>query len=78
MNFPSGLNSAPLFKISFEVWTIFKIFIEFVTTYFLFYVLVFWPRGILAPLPGVEPASPTLGGKFLTTEPPEKCLGSTS
>ena len=25
------------------MWTIFKVFIEFVTISFLFYVLVFWP-----------------------------------
>ena len=28
------------------MWTIFKIFIEFVTTLFLFYALVFWPQGM--------------------------------
>ena len=28
------------------MWTIFKVFIEFVTLLLLFYVLVFWPRGI--------------------------------
>ena len=27
------------------MWTIFKVFIEFVTILLLFYVLVFWPRG---------------------------------
>ena len=27
----------------------FKVFIEFVTILFLFYVLVFWPPGILVP-----------------------------
>ena len=39
------LNSLLLFfflKI-FLVWTIFKVFIEFVTILLLFYVLVFWP-----------------------------------
>ena len=29
----------------FLMWTIFKVFIEFVTILFLFYVLVFWPGG---------------------------------
>ena len=29
----------------FLMWTIFKVFIEFVTILLLFYVLVFWPRG---------------------------------
>ena len=30
----------------FLTWTIFKVFTEFVTVLFLFYVLVFWPRGM--------------------------------
>ena len=30
----------------FLMWTIFKVFIEFVTILLLFYVLVFWPRGM--------------------------------
>ena len=69
----------PLFLLRYLLmWTIFKVFIKFVTTYFLLYVLVFWPRGILAPLPGIKPASPTLEGKFLPTGPPGKGLGSTS
>ena len=28
------------------MWTIFKVFIELITTLFLFYVLVFWPQGM--------------------------------
>ena len=28
----------------FPMWTIFKVFIEFVTVLLLFYVLVLWPR----------------------------------
>ena len=28
------------------MWTVFKVFIEFVTILLLFYVLVFWLRGI--------------------------------
>ena len=28
----------------FLMWTIFKVFIEFVTILFLFYALVFWPQ----------------------------------
>ena len=28
------------------MWAIFKVFIEFVTTLFLCYVLVFWPQGM--------------------------------
>ena len=33
-------------KIFFDVDHFFKVFIEFVTTLLLFYVLVFWPRGM--------------------------------
>ena len=32
--------------IFFLIWTIFKVFIEFVTVLLLFYVLVFWPQGM--------------------------------
>ena len=28
------------------MWTIFKVFIEFVTILLLFYALVFWPQGM--------------------------------
>ena len=31
------------------MWTILKVFIELVTTLLLFYVLVFWPRGMWDP-----------------------------
>ena len=47
MDFPSFLGS--LFQIFFLVlmWTnVLKVFIEFVTILLLFYVLVFWPRGM--------------------------------
>ena len=30
----------------FLIWTIFKVFIEFITILFLFYVLAFWPQGM--------------------------------
>ena len=33
----------------FLMWSIFKVFIEFVTVLLLFYVLVFWPRGMWDP-----------------------------
>ena len=54
------------------MWTIFKVFIEFVTILLLFYVLVFWPQGMwdLSSRPGIEPASPALEGEVLTTGPP--------
>ena len=58
------------------MWTIFKVFIEFVTILLLFYVF-FWffgheACGILAPRPGIEPAPPALEGEVLTTGPPGK------
>ena len=34
------------FVFSFLIWTVFKVFTEFVTTLFLFSVLVFWPQGM--------------------------------
>jgi len=51
--------------------TIFKVFIEFVTILFLFYV-GHEACGIIAPQPGIEPAPPALEGKVLTTGPPGK------
>ena len=59
------------------MWTIFELFIEFVTILLLFYVLVFFGSeacGILAPRPGIEPVPPALEGKVLTTGPPGKSL----
>ena len=51
------------------MWTIFKVFTEFVTILLLFYVLVFWPRGMwdLNSQPGISPTPPAL--KVLTTGP---------
>ena len=61
------------FKIFF-MWTIFKVFIEFVTILLLFHVLVFWPLGMWAlSSPNRDGTSPpALGGKVLTTGPPGK------
>ena len=53
------------------MWTIFKVFIEFVIVLLLFYVLVFWVFG-LAPQPGREPTPPALEGEVLATAPPGK------
>ena len=60
-----------IFKIFF-MWTIFKVVIEFVTILLLFYVFYFGHKawGILAPWVGIEPVSPVLEGKVLTTGPP--------
>ena len=35
-----------IFKDFFFIWTIFKVFTEFVTILLPFYVLVFWPQGM--------------------------------
>ena len=59
------------------VWTIFKVFIEFVTILLLFYVLFLFGHeawGILAPPPGIEPIPLALEGEVLTTGPSRKSL----
>ena len=53
----------------FLMWTVFKVFIEFVTILLLFYVL--WD---LSYRPWFEPAHPALEGEVLTTGPPGKFL----
>ena len=75
----NGVQGPIDFKIFFFNVDHFKVFIEFVTILFLFYVLAFWLWGmrISTPRPGVEPASPASEGKVLTTEPPGKSRGST-
>ena len=57
---------------TFLTWTIFKVFIEFVTILLLFYVRE--ACGISAPRPGIKPAPPALEGEVLTTGPPETSL----
>ena len=49
----------------FLMWTIFKVFMEFVTILFLFYVLGFSheARRVLAPQLGIKPAAPALEGE---------------
>ena len=57
------------------MWTIFKVFIEFVTILLLFYVFWFFGReacGILAPRPGIEATPLALEGEVLTTGLPGK------
>ena len=57
------------------MWTVFKVFIEFVTILLLFYVFWFFgPEacGTLAPQPGIEPARLVLEGEVLTTALPGK------
>ena len=53
------------------MWTIFKVFIEFVTILFLFYGLGFMAMshvGSLAPWPGINSPLPALEGEVLTKE----------
>ena len=59
--------------IFFLMWTIFKVFTEFITI-LLFYVLVFWLWGTwyLSPWPGIESAPPALEGEVLATGPSGK------
>ena len=59
------------------MWTLFKVFIEFVTILFLFFMFWFFgceARRILAPGPGIEPAPPALEGKVLIVGLPGKSL----
>ena len=51
----------------FLMWTIFKVFIEFVT-------ILLLACGTLAPQPGIEPVPPALEGKVLTLGPAGKFL----
>ena len=63
------------------MWTIFKVFIKFVRVlllgFFFFFFLMFSffgpeARGILVPLPEIEPAPPALEGEVLTSGPTGK------
>ena len=58
----------------FLTYIIFKVFTDFITTLFLFCVLVFWPWGMWdhSWLPGAWTCTPWLEGKVLTTGPPGK------
>ena len=49
------------------MWTVFKVFIEFVTIVLLFYVLVFWPRGMwdLSSLTRDWTCTPCIGRRSL-------------
>ena len=65
----------PFFCKDYLVRTIFKVFIEFVTTLLLFFMFWFFgpeAYGILVSPTGIEPAFPVLQGEVLTTEPPGK------
>ena len=59
----------------FLMWTIFKVFIKFVTILLLLLMFCFFgpeASGILVSWSGIEPAPPSLEGKVLTTGPPGK------
>ena len=59
----------------FLIWTIFKVFIEFVTILLLLYFFGFLgpkARGILALPPGIEPTPPASEGEVLTIGLPGK------
>ena len=60
----------------FLMWTIFKVFIEFVTILLLFCVLVFWLGGMwdLSSPTRDQTIPPALEGEILTTGPPGKSL----
>ena len=60
------------------MWTIFKVFIEFVTIlllFFLCFVFLVWRHvGSFLPDQGLNPHLPALEGEVLTTGPPGKSL----
>ena len=60
----------------FFMWTILKVFIEFVTILLLFYVLIFWPRGMwdLRSLTRDQTYTPCIGRQSLNPRPPGKSL----
>ena len=60
----------------FEVWTIFKVFIEFITVLLLFYILGFWPWGMLDLSSPVKnwTHTPAVESEVLTTGPSGKSL----
>ena len=60
----------------FSMWTIYKVFIEFVTLLLLFSVLVFWLWGTwdLTPRTEIKPTPPALKEEVPTTGPPRKSL----
>ena len=63
------------FKNDFFMWTILKVFIEFVITLFMFYVLFFLPRGLRDLSSSDQGLNPNLlhwKAKVLTTGPPGK------
>ena len=64
------------FKDFFLMWTILKVFIEFIKYCFMFAFFLFCfgseACGIWTPWPGIEPVSPALLGRVSVTGPPRK------
>jgi len=58
----------------FLTWTIFKVFIEFLTILFMFFGCK--ACGILTPHSGIKPVPLALEGEISTTGPPGKSLES--
>ena len=62
------------------MWTVFKVFIEFVAILLLFHILVFWPQSMweLSSLTRDQAHTPALEDKVLTLNhqrnPPLKCF----
>ena len=54
------------------LWTIFKVFIEFVTVLLLFRFFGLQACSVLAPWSGIKSTPPALEGEVLTTGPPGK------
>ena len=57
------------------MWTIFKVFIEFVTILFLlllFFFICYKSCEIIAPQPGIKPVASVSKGEILTTGLPEE------
>ena len=75
--FKEGKSWLFFFK-DFLMWTIFKVFIQFVTILLIFMLWFYGHKacGILAAWSGSKPLPPVLEGKVLTTGPPGKSLFS--
>ena len=59
------------------MWTIFKVFLEFVKILLLLFMFCFFgieACGILVPWPGITSTAPALEGEVLTTGPPGQSL----
>ena len=75
---PNPIFRGFLFFFKCLMWTIFKVFVEFVTITLLSYDFWFFSFGhkscglLAPPQPGIEPAPPALEGEVVITGPPGK------